>query len=64
MHIKNSGVNRNRLAREIMLKNDGQRDAPNLVQLESAQVRKDHHLQQVLSLQQSQMKAKEMLAGF
>lgn len=47
-----------------MLKNDGQRDAPNLVQLESAQVRKDHHLRQVLSLQQSQMKAKEMLAGF
>lgn len=46
-----------------MLKNDCRRDAPNLVQMESPQARKDHHLRQVLSLQQSQTKAKEMSAG-
>lgn len=65
MYIKNSGVCRNCFAEGIfVLKLDCRRDAPNLVQLESPQARKDHHLRQVLSLQQSQMIANEISAGF
>ncbi len=64
MYIYNSGVIKNVFAREkFMLKINCRRDAPSLIQLESPQVRKDHHLRQVLSLQQSQMKAEEMSAS-